>query len=231
MNKTAELEAVLFVVGDEGIGLEELSYLLELKTAAIYELIGKLQEKYGQDPTSALHILEVGNHFVLTTKKDFAKLLKKYAQSPLSNKLSQAALETLSIIAYKQPITRIEVDEIRGVQSSGSVQKLVARQLIEEKGRVDGPGRAILYGTTPYFMDYFGLKTLEELPDIQSMEDQIEEEMPLDLFFDRYSDLEQPEDEKQEQKESEADAIIVLEDDDEEVDVLTDTEELREEDE
>ena len=101
----------------------------------------------------------------------------------MSNALSQAALETLSIIAYKQPISRIEIDEIRGVQTSGSIQKLVARQLIEEKYRVDGPGRAILYGTTKYFMDYFGLKSLDELPDIQQMEDELEEELPMDLFL------------------------------------------------
>lgn len=188
MNKKSELEALLFVVGDEGIGLEELSFLLNTKTAGVYDLIQELQKDYQESPTSALNILEVGNHFVLTTKREFAPLLKKYAQSPLANRLSQAALETLSIIAYKQPITRIEVDEIRGVQSSGSVQKLVARQLIEEKGRVDGPGRAILYGTTPYFMDYFGLKDLQELPDIQAMESELDEEMPLDLFFDRYQE-------------------------------------------
>ena len=94
----------------------------------------------------------------------------------------------MAIIAYKQPITRMEVEET-GVQSSGSVQKLTARQLIEEKGRVEGRGRAILYGTTSYFMDYFGLKDLSELPDIQAMESELEEELPLDLFFDRYQDL------------------------------------------
>jgi segregation and condensation protein B len=84
----------------------------------------------------------------------------------------------------------MEVEEIRGVQSSGSVQKLVAKRLIEEKGRVDGPGRAILYGTTEYFMDYFGLKSLAELPDIQSMEDELEEDAPFDLFYDRYKQAE-----------------------------------------
>ncbi|OJG74343.1 segregation and condensation protein B [Enterococcus quebecensis] len=152
-----------------------------------------LKERYESDKQSALNILEVGNHFVLSTKKTFASLLKKYAQSPMSNSLSQAALETLSIVAYKQPISRVEVDEIRGVQSSGSIQKLVARQLIEEKGRVDGPGRAILYGTTAYFMDYFGLKSLEELPDIHQMEEEIAEELPLDLFFDRYKEINEEE--------------------------------------
>lgn len=189
MNKSSELEALLFVVGDEGIGLEELSYLLTIKTEEVYQLIQELQVRYQEDEQSSLNILEVGNHFVLTTKRSFAPLLKKYAQSPLSNRLSQAALETLAIIAYKQPITRMEVEEIRGVQSSGSVQKLMARQLIEEKGRVEGPGRAILYGTTSYFMDYFGLKDLSELPDIQAMETELEEELPLDLFFDRYQEL------------------------------------------
>lgn len=187
--KLSELEALLFVVGDEGITLEELSYLLESETAVVYEWLQVLQQNYQENELSALHILEVGNHFVLTTKKKFAPLLKKYARSPIANTLSQAALETLSIIAYKQPITRLEVDEIRGVQSAGSVQKLAARQLIEEKGRVEGPGRAILYGTTDYFMDYFGLKTLEELPDIHLLEEE-SEDVPTDLFFDRYQEQE-----------------------------------------
>ena len=188
MTLVSQIEAILFVVGEEGIGLEELAYLLEKSTAKTYEELTKLKEHYASDNKSALNILEVGNHFVLTTKKKYASLLKKYAQSPMSNALSQAALETLSIIAYKQPISRIEIDEIRGLQTSGSIQKLVARQLIEEKGRVDGPGRAILYGTTKYFMDYFGLKSLDELPDIQQMEDELEEELPMDLFFDRYQE-------------------------------------------
>ena len=191
MHKFSEIEAILFVVGDEGIGLEELSYLLEETTASVYQSIQKLIQQYQLDETSALHILEVGNHFVLTTKKEFAPLLKKYAQSPMSNRLSQAALETLAIIAYKQPITRMEIEDIRGVKSAGSVQKLVARQLIEERGRVDGPGRAILYGTTDYFMDYFGLKTIDELPDIQTLEDDLAEELPTDLFFDRYQEGEE----------------------------------------
>lgn len=188
MTITSKIEAILFVVGEEGVGLEELAFLLEISTSKTYETLMSLKEKYESEPDSALNLLEVGNHFKLSTKKELAPLLKKYAQSPLSNALSQAALEVLSIIAYKQPISRVEIDEIRGVQSSGSIQKLVARQLIEEKGRVDGPGRAILYGTTDYFMDYFGLKTLSELPDIQQMEAEITEEIPLDLFYERYKE-------------------------------------------
>ncbi|MEG0293445.1 SMC-Scp complex subunit ScpB [Enterococcus sp.] len=188
MNKLSELEAILFVVGDEGIPLEELSYLLEMTPARVYPLIQELNQSYTADETRGLQILEVGNQFILTTKKEFAPLLQRYAQSPMSNRLSKAAVETLAIIAYKQPITRIEVESIRGVKSSGSIQRLTALQLIKEQGRVDGPGRAILYGTTDYFMDYFGLKSMDDLPDIKQMEDELSDEMPKDLFFDRFKD-------------------------------------------
>lgn len=186
MNKQSEIEAILFVVGDEGISLEELSYLLELEPSQVYPLIQELGQAYLADERRSLQLLEVGNQFILTTKKAFAPLLKRYAQSPLSNRLSQAAIETLAIIAYKQPITRMEVEGIRGVKSSGSIQRLTGLQLIEEQGRVEGPGRAILYGTTAYFMDYFGLKTMSELPDIQQMEADLAEEMPKDLYFDQF---------------------------------------------
>lgn len=203
MSKTRDLEALLFVVGEEGMTLDELSYLLELDTASTFQLIEDLKLKYQSQPDSALNILETGNHFMVTTKKEVAPLLKKYAQSPASNKLSQAALETLSIVAYKQPITRVEIDEIRGVQSSGAIQKLVINQLIEEKGRVEGPGRAILYGTTAYFMDFFALKSLEELPPIEGMEEELEAEMPFDLFFERYSHSDEQMNETKEQPEIE----------------------------
>ncbi|MGM0212577.1 SMC-Scp complex subunit ScpB [Enterococcus sp. AZ109] len=189
MNQLSQIEALLFVVGEEGIELEEIAFTLECPTADVYQSITELREKYTKDVTSALTILEVGNHFILTTKKTYAPLLKEFARSPLANRLSQAALETLSIVAYKQPITRGEIDELRGVQSSGAVQTLVARQLIEEKGRVEGPGRAILYGTTTYFMDYFGLKDLKELPDVQQMEtDLADDDETMDLFYDRFKE-------------------------------------------
>ncbi|MHC5269700.1 SMC-Scp complex subunit ScpB [Enterococcus sp. LJL98] len=188
MNKLSEIEAILFVVGDEGIALEELSFLLDQTPSQVYPLVQELNATYLADENRSLHILEVGNQLILTTKKDFAPLLKRYAQSPMSNRLSQAAIETLAIIAYKQPITRMEVDDIRGVKSSGSIQRLTNLQLIEEQGRVDGPGRAILYGTTAYFMDYFGLKTMSELPDIEQMEADLAEEMPKDLFFNSFQE-------------------------------------------
>ena len=136
---------------------------------------------------------------MLSTKKEYASLLKQYAQSSINQSLSQAALECLPIVAYKQPITRAEIEELRGVQSSGSVQKLVTRRLIEEKSRVDGPGRAILYGTTAYFLDYFGLKTVDELPPVEQLDENAEKEIPNDLFFDRFKEQFEKLEEEQEE--------------------------------
>ncbi len=106
------------------------------------------------------------------------------------NALSQAALETLSIIAYKQPISRIEIDEIRSVQTSRLYPKVSCPSVNrKEKGRVDGPGRAIfVWHNESILWITFGLKSLDELPDIQQMEDELEEELPMDLFFDRYQE-------------------------------------------
>ncbi|MEB6014788.1 SMC-Scp complex subunit ScpB [Enterococcus sp. C43] len=190
MTKLSELEALLFIVGEEGISNEELSGLLNLSEAEVANLVKELKDSYAQNPHSALHIFETESHYVLTTKKELAPLLKRYAQGT-SNTLSQAAVETLAIIAYKQPITRAEIEQIRGVQVSGAVQRLAAHKLIEEKGRVEGPGRPILYGTTGYFLDYFGLKSLEELPDTQEMEISLEEDVSPDLFFDEMNKGEQ----------------------------------------
>lgn len=190
MTKLSELEALLFIVGEEGISNEELSGLLNLSEAEVANLVKELKDSYAQNPHSALHIFETESHYVLTTKKELAPLLKRYAQGT-SNTLSQAAVETLAIIAYKQPITRAEIEQIRGVQVSGAVQRLAAHKLIEEKGRVEGPGRPILYGTTGYFLDYFGLKSLEELPDTQEMEISLEEDVSPDLFFDGMNEGEQ----------------------------------------
>lgn len=188
MSKLNQVEALLFVSGDEGISLEELAHLLNETTSVTYQLVHELLAKYSEDEASALSILEIGNHFLMTTKKEQAPLLKKYASSSITHSLSQAAIECLAIIAYKQPMTRMELEEIRGVQSSGSIQKLISRQLIMEKGRKDGPGRPILYGTTPYFLDYFGLKSLDSLPPVMELEKQAEQAIPNDLFLDRFKE-------------------------------------------
>ncbi|UQF70887.1 SMC-Scp complex subunit ScpB [Vagococcus lutrae] len=183
MTLQGKIESLLFVVGDEGLTLDELAYLCEDNTATIYRMIEKMNERYTSETHSSFYIMETGHRFTLVTKKEYAPLLQKYAQSPMSNKLSQASLETLAIIAYKQPVTRAEIDEIRGVQSSGALQNLVTRHLIKEVGRVEGPGRPILYGVTDYFMNYFGLEQLSELPSISEMEAELSEMTTEDLFF------------------------------------------------
>ncbi|MGM9903042.1 segregation and condensation protein B [Enterococcus sp. 10A9_DIV0425] len=183
MTKLSELEALLFIVGEEGIELDEIAGLLKCQREEIEALIAELALSYSTNENTALHLFETEKRVMLTTKKELASIVQRYAQG-VSNTLSQAAVETLAIIAYKQPITRSEIEQIRGVQVSGAIQRLAVYRLIEEKGRVDGPGRPILYGTTDYFLDYFGLKSLKELPDIQEMEISFEEDTPLDLFFD-----------------------------------------------
>ncbi|MBO0418984.1 SMC-Scp complex subunit ScpB [Vagococcus fluvialis] len=199
MKVSSKIEALLFVAGNEGLTLTEISHMINLSTASLYNEITELKKNYEESEESSLTILEVGDRFMLSTKKEYASLLKQYAQSSINQSLSQAALECLSIVAYKQPITRAEIEELRGVQSSGSVQKLVTRRLIEEKSRVDGPGRAILYGTTAYFLDYFGLKTVDELPPVEQLDENAEKEIPNDLFFDRFKEQFEKLEEEQEE--------------------------------
>ena len=126
MNQLSQIEAMLFVVGEEGISLEELAFTLKRPTPEIYQNIIDLKESYETNAASALTLLEVGNHFVLSTKKEFAPLLKEFARSPMANRLSQAALETLSIIAYKQPVTRSEIARGTIKRSSSNISSTTA---------------------------------------------------------------------------------------------------------
>lgn len=178
----SQLEALLFVAGDEGMSINELSYVLSLSTEQVFEDLVQLNQKYKEDETCAIELKEYANRYMMTTKGKYQNLLQKYSQSPMAARLSQAALETLAVIAYKQPLTRMEVDQIRGVNSSASIQKLLNFQLIEEKGRLEVPGRPRIYATTDYFMDYFGLKNIDELPDISEMEADLAQNQSQLLF-------------------------------------------------
>lgn len=178
----AAIEGILFVRGDEGVTLEELCDLLELSTDVVYAALEELRLSY-KDETRGLRIEEVAHAFRLSTKPELAPYFKKLALSTLQSGLSQAALETLAIIAYRQPITRIEVDEVRGVKSEKAIQTLTSRLLIKEVGRAQGTGRPILYGTTPQFLDHFGLKSLKELPPLPEDIDESSIGEEADLFF------------------------------------------------
>ena len=183
-NYISVLEGLLFVAGDDGISLEEASYILELERCAVRQLLDELKKRL-EDENSGLELLLTASHYKLVTKASLKSYIEKYAISPYSSQLSQASLETLAIIAYKQPVTRVDIESIRGVQSSGSIQKLLLRDLIEEAGRLETPGRPKLYKTTAYFMDYFGLESLDALPDASDLFD-LDSEEANQLFRDNH---------------------------------------------
>ncbi len=164
MSPLAQIESLLFVSGDEGITVADLAAATGLLRPAILASLERLAEKYRDDADSALELMVNETTYRLVTKAAAGDLIKRYFENPLSTSLSPASLEVLAIIAYRQPITRIEIDEIRGVQSASTVQKLVLRRLIEDAGRLDEPGRPKVYRTSAYFLDYFGLGELTDLP-------------------------------------------------------------------
>ncbi|HBY89227.1 MAG: SMC-Scp complex subunit ScpB [Ruoffia tabacinasalis] len=158
---------ILFVAGDDGVSRQELTQSLEEPISSIDDCLEQLKLNFQTDDSSALEVVNFNQRYRLITKKELAKDVEKYAQAPFSQNLTRASIETLSIVAYRQPITRMAIDEIRGVSSSSLIKKLISRDLIKEIGRIEAPGRPVLYGVTDYFMDYFGLKTLEDLPEIE----------------------------------------------------------------
>ncbi|WP_373875452.1 SMC-Scp complex subunit ScpB [Lapidilactobacillus luobeiensis] len=185
MEYQGEIESILYTVGDAGITLKEMAGILGIHPSALRQLLEQLQTTYDQG-AGGLTILTFGERYQLATKAGYAPLLHQYFAGHQPNSLSQAALETMAIVAYQQPVTRIEIDEIRGVKSAGALQTLMARQMIKESGRKEAPGRPILYGTTAYFLDYFGLKSLKQLPDLKDFSGQpFDQQGNLDLFFDQ----------------------------------------------
>ena len=165
MKNLAVLEGLLFVVGEDGLTLEQISDVLEISEDDSKILVKELKGKYEAEDRG-LRIDFLGNRFKLTTKFEHKEYYQKLIENPITNTLSQAALETLAIIAYKQPITRVEIEEIRGVGADMMLRKLLARDLIQEAGRSKAPGRPILYEVTNEFLNSFKLMSLEELPDL-----------------------------------------------------------------
>lgn len=173
MNEYATYEALLFVAGEEGMTLNDLAQLTKSTPDHVKAVLEKLSDRYMEEENRGIKLIETAETYRLVTKKEFSAVIEYYAKSPLTKKLSKASIETLAIIAYKQPITRMEIEDIRGVQLSSSLQKLKLRNLIHEIGRIEAPGRPVLYGTTDYFLDYFGLNDLTELPELE-VEEEIE---------------------------------------------------------
>ncbi len=183
ITKIAQLEALLYVAGDNGIESTNLCELLQVDRPALRELTKSLQEKLQQNSDSGLQIQQLNDSYKLTTRPEVSKAIENFFQKDLTKNLSQSALEILSIIAYKQPITRIEIDEIRGVNSSGALQTLIWRGLVKINGKKEAPGHPNLYVTTDYFLQYFGYQSLADLPLIEDFEDDsVNAEGEIDLF-------------------------------------------------
>ena len=184
-NKLAALEGLLFVVGDDGLSINQMMEILEIEHDEAIELINKLKEEY-ENVNRGIRIHFLGNTFKLTTKEEHRKYYQKLLINEENNTLSNSALETLAIVAYNEPITRVEVDEIRGVQTAQMIRKLVAKGLLKECGRSELPGRPILYKTTSEFLDYFGLSDISELPKINPIEEQ--DNGDVDLYKSKYEE-------------------------------------------
>ncbi len=178
----AVTEAILFAVGNS-VTIDKLSDVLELEKKEIKEIIRQLKEKY-QDFERGIELIELENSVQLVTKDLAYEYLVKIAKTPPKYSLTDTVLETLSIIAYKQPVTRGEIEKIRGVSCDHAINKLLEYDLIEEVGRLDAPGRPLLFGTTEQFLRSFGVKSISDLPTmspelVEDMKNQAEEEINL----------------------------------------------------
>lgn len=182
------VESLLFAAGDEGLSIKQISQVLEIEEAYAEEVVLQLTEDYNADENRGITLVQFAGNYQLATKKENSVYLKKLVESPNTTTLSQAALETLAIIAYKQPITRVEIEEIRGVKTERPIHTLSGKALIKEVGRAEGTGRAILYGTTKEFLDYFGLRSIEELPPLPEKVDEEYVQEEADLFFEKFQE-------------------------------------------
>ncbi len=190
-NLTARIEALLFVTGDEGLSFSQLQFLTDASEEQLVQALSELQQGYKSQDRGIL-LKELAGIYHLVTKPEMAESIQKLVENPSVQSLSQASLEVLAIVAYKQPITRVELEDLRGVKSEKALATLAGKGLVKECGRAEGTGRAILYGTTSEFLNYFGLNSLEELPPLpEDMADDAEEE--TDLFMTKFQEAFQEE--------------------------------------
>ena len=178
------LEGLLYIQGDIGLTIEEIAKTLNIDEEEAKRVVLNLKCYY-DDNKRGLRLRFLGNTIKLTTREEHKEYYQQLLESPVNNVLSVPALETLAIIAYNEPITRGQVEKLRGVDSTFVIRTLVARGLIKECGKSDLPGRPLLYKTTDDFLDYFGLSSREELPDISKLE---EDTNPKDLYTSIYKE-------------------------------------------
>ncbi len=175
----AVIEAILFACGDP-IDIEKLSAAAEIEQETVLKLIQRLNDRYAEQE-SAFRINRLGSGYQMMTEPKYEKQIKAALETRKQVPLSQAAMEVLAIVAYNQPVTRSFIEQVRGVDSSGVVSSLVERDLLEEYGRLELPGRPIAYQTTDNFLRCFGIKDLEGLPPLPNGSDQ--------MSLDEYEEL------------------------------------------
>lgn len=182
--RKAAIEAILFTMGD-AVELNRIAEAIGEDPETTLETIRKMMKDY-QKKERGIQIIELDHSFQLCTKKEYYDDLIRIAKHPKKPALSDVAMETLSIVAYKQPVTKIEIEKIRGVKCDHAINKLIEYNLIRELGRLDAPGRPILFGTTEEFLRNFGVQSLEELPainpvQVEDFKAEAEEEVKLRL--------------------------------------------------
>jgi segregation and condensation protein B len=183
------LEAVLYASGDP-IGIDRLSQVFDIKPEQVEKAAESLAARLNESG-SGLELLRLDNSYQLATKTDFADYIKKAFDLKRRTPLSAAAFEVLSVIAYNQPVTRAFVEQVRGVDCSGVITTLVEKELIEERGRLELPGRPLLYGTTKNFLRCFGLSDLSDLPPLpkeQNAVNDVGEQLPISEELDGAAD-------------------------------------------
>ena len=182
--KKAVLESILFAMGDS-VEVSKLAAVIEEEEEHTRELLLDIKKEYDKD-AHGIELLELEDSFQFATKAGMYDYLIKIAKAPRKMQLSDSVIETLSIVAYKQPITRLEVESIRGVSSDYAINKLLEYNLICELGRKDAPGKPLLFGTTEEFLRSFGVKSIRDLPEIdrvhmEEFKQEAEEEVKLSL--------------------------------------------------
>lgn len=166
------IEALLFTWG-EPLGLNEISKILEINNKDLEKIMIELMDDFNFSKRG-LRIIRMDDMYQIGTRPEHYEYIKKLNYSTTKRNLSNAALETLSIIAYKQPIIKSEIDHIRGVKCDRAIETLISRQMIKELGRLDKPGKPIIYGTTEEFLRAFGLESLKGLPDLINIEEKLQ---------------------------------------------------------
>lgn len=183
----SKIESLLFVTGDEGLSSKQIENLTGATSIEVKDALEKLQDDYTKSKIRGIELKELAGTYQLISKRENAETIQRLVENPTNQPLSQASLEVLAIIAYKQPITRIEIEDLRGVKSERPLHTLSLKGLIQEVGRAEGTGRAILYGTTKEFLNVFGLNDMNELPPLPETQGE-EDDDQTDLFMTKFQE-------------------------------------------